>query len=301
MVDATDKDDLDLDDKADADLPDDVGGEAAKPAGETEAEKRARRLGWVPESEWDEERAEREGKRKPSKFISADEFIERTEDNIPIMRDQLRRVDAKLTDAESKINDMHGVILSQREMTKAAVKRAWEKGKSEAEQRMRDAVVEADPDKYDEAKADLENIVAAAPVAEEAKPAPAKPQPDPEAQRWADQNKWFYEDHELNVSMIAEHGRVKKANPDMPQWEQFEKAKKTVIRRFPEKFNINPRREAASTVSAPSGARQTDGNKSFDAIPQADRDAYERHRKMMAAKNPPVKYTKEEFMADYAL
>lgn len=300
MTDATDKDDLDLDDKVDTDLQDDAieGGEGAKPSEMSEKEKRARRLGWVPESEWDEERAEREGRRKPSKFISADEFIERTEDNIPIMRDQLRRVDAKLTDAESKINDMHGVILSQREMTKAAVLRAREQGRRDAEQAMRDAVVEGDTDKYDAAKEKLKEIDAI--PLEEAKPAAAaKPQADPEAQRWADQNPWFYQDHELNVSMIAEHGRVKKANPDMPQWEQFEKAKRTVMRRFPEKFNINPRRDAPSAVSQPSGARQNDGSKSFDSIPRADQEAYEKHRKMMAAKG--VKYTKEEFMADYAL
>lgn len=296
MVDATDKDDLDLDDKVDADLQDDVV-EGDKPAEMSEKEKRARRLGWVPESEWDEERAEREGRRKPSKFISADEFIERTEDNIPIMRDQLRRVDAKLTDAESKINDMHGVILSQREMTRAAVQRAREAGRRDAEQAMRDAVVEGDTDKYDAAKEKLKEIDAI--VTDEPRREPAKKSNDPEAERWVGQNPWFNDDQELSTVMINEHVRVKKANPDMPQWEQFEKAKRILMKRFPEKFNINPRRDAPASVSSPSGARQTDGNKSFDSIPQADRDAYEKHRKMMAAKG--VKYTKEEFMADYAL
>ena len=67
----------------------------------------------------------------------------------------------------------------------------------------------------------------------------------------------------------------------------------------PEKFNINPRRDAPSAVSQPSGARQNDGSKSFDSIPRADQEAYEKHRKMMESKG--VKYTKAEFMADYAL
>lgn len=298
MVDATDED-LDLDDNTEKDLADDGG---APNAEQLAKEKRARDLGWVDESDWDDERAEREGRRKPSKFISADEFIERTEGNLPIMRDQMRRMEARLADADGKLNDMHGILSTQRDMSRKAVERAYARGVEAAEAKMREAVVEGDTDKFDAAKEELANLTAHAPVAEapQQREQP-KVEVDPVTQSWVAQNPWFNENYDANRAMISEHARIKKANPELPLWEQFEKAKRITMKRYPEAFNINPRREAPGMVDAPSGARQNNGKPSFDSLPQADRDAYERQRKMFESRKPPVKYSKEEFMADYAL
>lgn len=300
MVDAAHTEDLD--DKVDPDLQDDTGASTPDPE-QLAKEKRARDLGWVPESDWDDERAEREGRRKPSKFITADEFIERTEGNLPIMRDQMRRMEAKLADADGKLNDMHGILSTQREMSRKAVERAYARGVEAAEAKMREAVVEGDTDKYDAAKEELAKLAEHAPVAEEPKrpEQPAKVEIDPVTTSWVAQNPWFQADADANRAMISEHSKIKKANPDLPLWEQFEKAKRIVMKRYPEAFNINPRREAPASVDTPSGARQNGGKASFDSIPKADQDAYERQRKMFEGRKPPEKYTKEEFMRDYAL
>lgn len=297
MVDAVDKD-LDPKDTVDDEVLDNADAGATAPDPEQLAkEKRARALGWVPESEWDDERAEKAGSRKPSRFKSADEYIETTEGNLPIMRDQMRRMEAKLADADGKLNDMHGILSTQREMSRKAVERAYARGVEAAEAKMREAVVEGDTDKYDAAKEELAKLAENAPVAEE----PAKVEIDPVTQSWVAQNPWFQADGDANRAMISEHSKIKKANPELPLWEQFEKAKRIVMRRYPEAFNINPRRDAPSNVETPSGSRQGSGKPSFDSLPQADRDAYERQRKMFESRKPPVKYTKDEFMADYAL
>ena len=71
---------------------DDKGGQAAQvetnalQARDYEAE--ARDIGWTPEAEW-------KGDKKPAKFLSAQEFVERGETVLPILRKQLKDKDAE--------------------------------------------------------------------------------------------------------------------------------------------------------------------------------------------------------------
>ena len=51
-----------------------------------QVEVRARNMGWVPEAEWDEERATREGKRKPKVFKTATEYVADNEASLPMLR-----------------------------------------------------------------------------------------------------------------------------------------------------------------------------------------------------------------------
>lgn len=261
----------------------------------------AKALGYVSEDEWDDERAEKEGRRKPSHFITAREFIERTKNSLPILRERLQHMEIINTEMAGKLNDMHTVVMEQRNMTKAAVARSYEAGKLAAEAEMREAVVEGDMEKYDNAKARVEQIeeAGAAVAAEQAKPADPRSKISPITRSWVDQNEWFSKDVTLNAAMIREHTMVKQKHPDLAEWASLELAKTKLMKRFPEEFNINPNREGGGTVSTPSGFNGSATRSNFDSLPQADRDAYERHRKMLALKK--VQYTKEEFMREYAL
>ena len=58
------------------------GGEEQNP---TEA--RARRMGWIPADEWDDSSM----KNRPKEFLPADEYIEKVEASLPIMRERERR------------------------------------------------------------------------------------------------------------------------------------------------------------------------------------------------------------------
>ena len=261
----------------------------------------AKALGYVAEEDWDDDRAEKEGRRKPAHFITAREFIERTKNSLPILRERLQHMEIVNTELMGKVSDMHSVVMSQREMTKAAVARSYEAGKLAQEALMREAVVEGDPEKYDAAKARAEEIAAAGAevIREQQKPEDPRNKVDPVTKSWVDQNRWFENDQTLNTAMIREHTIVRKENPEMDNWASLELAKRKLMKRFPEEFNINPRREGAASVTAPSGLNGNATRSNFDSLPQEDRDAYERHRKMMALRK--VQYTKEEFMREYAL
>ena len=262
---------------------------------------KAQALGYVSEEDWDDERAEKEGRKKPSHFITPEEFIERTENSLPIMRERMRHMEIVNNELSGKVNDMHAVVMSQREMTKAAVARSYEQGRLAAEAAMREAVIEGDTEKYDANKQRLADIDNAALQVQREQNKPADPHSrlDPITRSWVEQNKWFEDDYILNTNMIAEHGDVIKSNPEMNTWASLELAKRKLMKRYPEKFNINPNRDGAAAVSTPSGLNGNTARSNFDSLPQADKDAYERHRKMLAVKK--VQYTKDEFMREYAL
>lgn len=302
------EEDLELEDKAgEIELPGDGGDPPEDTDPSTPEDKAyAKRMGWVAEAEWDAERAEKAGIRRPAKFKTASEFIADIEDNRTVMRDRLHKQDKQIEDLNSKLTDVHEIVVNQRKMTAEAVKRAREQGISEAEARMRDAVISGEVDEYDKAKQDREALLKT-PVPEEPKPRQQqeerRPQADPAAERWVGANPWFNEDMALQSAMMNEEIEVKRKNPGLSLSQVLDKAKEMVMRRYPERFGINPRREAPSSVSPPSGAKQ--GRTAFDAIPEADKQQYEKQRKMFAGMKgtdgKPIVYTKEEFMREYAL
>jgi hypothetical protein len=298
------EDDLDLDLKV---VPEAGEGDPPEDTDPSTPEEKAyaKRLGWVAESEWDEDRAEKAGIRKPARFKTAREFIADTQDNMPFLRDRLQKQDRQIQDMSSQLKDVHEVVISQKKMTEQAVKRARQQGIEEAEQRMRDAVASGEVDDYDKAKEDRDALLKA-PVPEEPKPQlrrEEQPAADPDAVRWVAANPWFNEDHVLQNAMMSEEIVTKQKNPGLDLHSVLEKAAAMVKRRYPERFGINPRREAPSTVSPSSGARQ--GKSAFDAIPESDKREYEKQRlmfaKMTGPDGKPIAYTKEEFMREYAL
>ena len=304
------EDELDLKDKIEPGAGD-GGGEDDLPVNTDpstpEEQAYARRLGWVPETEWDDTRAEKEGRRKPAQFVSARDYIGRTQDNLPLMRERLQKQDRQIQDLNGKIAEVHEVVIGQRNMTIEAVKRARLQGIAEAEARMRDAVESGEVGDFDKAKEDRDALLKTpAPAAkpqqrqEQEREPPPK---NPEAERWVSANAWINENDTLYRAMVDEEMIVKRKNPGMPITQVLNKAKAKVMERYPELFDINPRRAAPGSVSPPSGARQ--GRTGFDGLPQADKDEYERQRvmfsKIIGRDGKPTPYTKEEFMSQYAL
>lgn len=86
-------------------------------------EARARRLGWFPEAEWDGRRAAAEGRRKPSRFLSAREFIERVENELPVLRSHLARLEERCAKHERTIDDLSDLVMIIHDRHKAAMER----------------------------------------------------------------------------------------------------------------------------------------------------------------------------------
>jgi hypothetical protein len=276
-----------------------------------EVEARARRQGWVPESEWDDVRAEAEGRRKPARFVTPQEYLDRIESNAPMMRAELRKSDQERAELRKQLDEVASVIKWQAKQAKTQREKAYEQGIKDAEARMLQAVTEADTEAFETAKADHERLVEEAksddapqfdtddPPADEGKKG-KKGKTDPETQAWLDKNPWFNKDPELNASMIKRHQKVLNEMPGLSITESLDEAKRRVVERFPDEFGINPRRKAPGAVSHPSGDR---GNRNssvqqrFNALPAEDKAIYAKHKEMFAAKD--AEYTVEEFMEGY--
>ena len=100
----------------------------------------ARVQGWRPESEWDDERAEREGRRKPPRFLSAREFLYKTRGSNTFLRERLETITRKLTTVEEQNRGMHQAFQDQRRLTQQGIARAFQNGMEQASLDMRKAV-----------------------------------------------------------------------------------------------------------------------------------------------------------------
>jgi hypothetical protein len=282
----------------------DVDEEHGQGGEDAEIEAQARAQGWVPESEWDAERAERSGRRKPKSFLTAREFLEQTENSAPMMRAQLRKLTEKTVESERKLSEMHQILLDQKRMAGEATKRAVENAIAAERQKMRQAVEEGDTAKFDEAEARVNQLQQQRQQQERApeprQEAPQQPEINPETQRWVGQNPWFLNNPTLKQAMILEHNRVLGENPGIDQWDSLEDAAAMVKRRYPEFFTpAQQPRKGAQAVSQSTGnrpARPTGASK-IAQIPKADQEVYYRQKKMF--KEQGHDFTEEEFLREY--
>lgn len=286
-----------------------------------EREAQARAMGWVPEDEWDDDRAEKAGKRKPKVFKTADEFLQAAEDNPAMERERNRHatrmlvdLNKKLDEATGRLKDMGKVFDDQRRMNREAQKRAYEKGLAEAQALRKEAIADGDVEKADQAQEKIDEIKAdqaklkEEPESEDDREEPAARRErkgvDPRLKEWEDANPWFLKDPALNSYMRKVHSQLMDKNPGVSQADLLDDAADLVKRRFPEEFSRkeNPRRQGAAAVNGSTGNRKDPPGKSgkrWEDVPAEDRATYERHKKMIESTRPGTKYTREEFMADY--
>lgn len=279
-------------------------------------ETRARRQGWRPESEW----KDGEGRRRPVRFKSAEEWLREAGESNPILRERNRHLTEQLEKTQRDVESMKGkveesfsILEETRRMNREAVERARKKGREEARAEMEAAAAEGDVAKFKQAQKRVDEIDQ---QAEDDRAAEAerrtkakKPGEDgeeealknlhPDTRAWIGDNKWFKTDPVLRGYMTEIHNEIRRERPDLSVREQLEEAERDVRQRFPERFGRNPRREGNGTVSIPSGHGNGRSRNGFDALPAEDRAAYERHRKWFK-ENRNVDYTKEEFMKEYA-
>lgn len=205
----------------------DVADTAVQDARDYETEARAQ--GWVPEAEW-------KGERKPAQFLDAETFVKRGEEITPFikrenqrLKDELARKDAE---AAKRLERLERTTTSAFE----ALKRQHETEISRIKAAQRAAVAagdEAEFDRLDKARTDLEK---AAPVAPE-KVEATDDLPTRQA-KWRAENKWFDSDFELQDWAIRYsdfHGRQ---NPHLSFEDNMAAVTAEARKKFPEKFGI---------------------------------------------------------------
>jgi hypothetical protein len=303
--------DLDaLDSAADAPEPNQEDNEAAEQlaAAQAETEARARRIGYVPESEW-------RGEPPKHGFMSADEYIKRGEQILPVMAARNRNLDSQLTEAQARIKELEvqakeatkrvseatQAFQEFRKFNENAYKRGYEERERELMSVRDEAVRSADPDAFNRADAELTELRNRKPAVEpepppkpEPEPAPITPQVDPIVTKWGDDNSWFKTDPLLNNYATVYHGQLLQEKPELSLADNLKEVTAEVKRRFPDKFQ-NERRNGAASVALPNGSHRPPPKKgrTFEDLPREAKDAYHRFAKL------DPKFTKEQYVTDY--
>lgn len=216
---------------------------------EISVEARARTMGWKPKEQF---------RGDPRQHIDAAAFIEKGERELPILRDQNRRMSEKLVKFETDMGALSKTIEEQGEAVRNAMQMArganeagYNRAIAELKAKQREAAASGDIEAFDQID---EQITAAqkeraATVDDTAnhvttvipKPAapPAQPQLDPETTDFIAANPWFNAKPVLNNAMVAAHASIQAREgivKGAALADQYERAKAEVIEAFPHFF-----------------------------------------------------------------
>lgn len=270
-------------------------------------EERAMAQGWKPRHLY----------RGPAEnWTDAATFLQRGETELPILRDQNRRMSERLARVDTELETLRNTVAEQRQAVQDAIslaKRSNEAGYNRALKELEDerrAAVEAgDTVAFDQVQEQIEALKENRPDAEPPPPPPPEPKPagiNPAVLKFVSDNASWYNDATrpvLRNMMVAFHQEVMSEGQISDMGEQLEEAKARLIERYPDQTDISgepavpatpPRRPAtpaarrAAAVASPRGAVPSGrlpprGASPFEQIPAAERAdakaAYERMRR----------------------
>ena len=221
-------------------------------------EDKARRMGWVPKSEF---------RGDPAKWRPADAFVERGENEMPILKERLRHQDKQLAELQATVKqfaDYH---------TKTE-QRAYDRAVKDLKARQIEAVSVGNTQAFmaiDQEIAQLQQEAASSP-----KIAVPDQNPDehPVFRTWVARNQWYANDKDMHAYADSIGAYLNQANPTLVGDEFFAEVTKKVRAEFPDKFE-NPRRAAAAAVEGASQSPRK-GGKGFSDLPPDAKAACDR-------------------------
>jgi len=246
--------------------------EEAKPAPEVEkddavekpevsdVEAKALKMGWTPKEEF---------KGDPAKWRPADEFVERGENMLPIVKAKVKqqeRVIAELQRSMQELGEYH---------TKTE-QRAYASALATLKQQRADAIASADGVAFDKVDTEIDRLNQEMASKKPIVKPNIDPATDPVYVEWESRNKWV-KDPELEKMAYKIGEALHEAGVTETGTEFLDMVGKKMRLAFPERFT-NPRRENAPAVESGVPAARK-GGKSFADLPAEARAACERMAK----------------------
>lgn len=255
----------------------------------TDAETKARRLGWVPKDEF---------KGDPDKHRSAEEFLERGETILPILQRDNKRLHEGFGKLEKELKETRESAAGVEELVRKQAEREYKKELRDLERRLDAAIETADVTQARQIRAEITELQGGEPAPKrEPKPVGEVDQPkvDPEIQSWITDNPWFDKSAALRSYAVEEYGELEQRYPGKSRTELLAEVKQRTVERFPEKFGINPKRDGAAAVASPSGVattRKTTG-RTYDDLPVDAKRACDKYVRTIPG------YTREKYCQAY--
>lgn len=211
-------------------------------------EDRAAAMGWKPLPVDPRNPQPHEYRGDPRRWSPAAEFIARGEEELPILREQSRRMSEKLARVEPELTRLRKTVTEQdaaiRHVTALAQrsdKRGYDRAKAELVQQRREAVEAGDIEAHDQVQEQLDALEAGRAEAEAPPPPVVEPDPPPppagqpvEITQFVRDHPWFLRDEKLKAAMIAQHNIVIKEEPEWPLQDQLDEALERMTKLYPE-------------------------------------------------------------------
>ena len=210
-----------------------------------DVEERAKTMGWVPKDDF---------KGDPERWTSAEDYVDKADNIMPIMRAQNKKYEEKLKAQSSVIESTNAELKSMKKTVENIVRvntkvseNAYERALETIRTEQATAIENNDGEKFKELEADKDKLIENKPekiVVEE-----SKPDGNPEFDEWVTSNDWYTKDIELRNYSDFMAGVVSKENPQLTGTELFDAVKDRVKATFPSKFE-NPNRQEPGAVDA---------------------------------------------------
>lgn len=204
-------------------------------------EQRARAMGWRPQEEFNGDQ---------SKWKTADEFVAKGENDLPVLRENLRRTTSTITDLQARMarqeQDFKSTISRVEKMSEAALQRQRDQLESNWAAAQRNATASGDLEHYDRLEAGKKAAIAdfdrqvgevRQPAVQE-QPKPTPQSEDPVFQAWHKKNPWYLTDHEMTAVAEAYSQTLVRQNPTQPLEDNMRDTENWMRKRYPEKFGV---------------------------------------------------------------
>lgn len=284
----------------------DSGSDAGGDAQRAEVEQRARDMGWSPKDQW---------RGNPGSWIDAQEFVQRGEQIMPILRNNLRSRDTEIAALKEQLRQANTGLQAANESIQVLTNLSTEQSRQAARDKRKallreqaQARTDGDTDReieIGEQIADVTSQINAAQAAADAdgdappptrrngkkstaasQPRGENPTADPEYQQWAGENPWFGTDHIKTAvaTAVAQKLRSDPANASLQGKAFFDRVTAETNRALGNGSNQRPPSKvegAAGSGDNGGGGGGTVNGKTYNDLPPEAKAACERDAKIL--------------------
>lgn len=248
----------------------------------SDVEEKALKMGWTPKDEF---------KGDPAKWRPADEFVERGENMLPIVK-------ARVAQQAKEIAELKASMKQFGEYHNKTEQRAYDKALTDLREQRAQAIASADGVAFDRVDTEIQALTKEIDAKNKTTEAKQDTTDDPVYLEWKGRNKWVT-DPKLEDWAYSYGKHLLEVGDAEVGIDVFEKITKAAKAKFPEKFE-NARRTAAPTVEGGVPAARR-GGKSYADLPADAKAACDRMAKNAYSDKPKelaafkAEYTKNYF------
>lgn len=248
----------------------------------SEAESKARLLGWVPQEEF---------KGDKMQWRDAETFLRVGEEHKGILRENVNKLQNEVQRLRQELEDKDRTMQEFAAFKNNAETRALERTKGELERQLAEAIKNGDGEQATKLLADRDKLVAAGQQFVARQQPQQQQAPDPSFQPWAQENPWYGTDRDLTAYADKMGRFLRNVEGDRTVGQEFlNKIRDEVKARFPSKFQ--QQRVQSPDSGGGGGEQRSAGGKSYYDLPSDAKAACDKFVKQGLMK-------REDYVKDY--